>query len=100
MGRSALSFREIAMRWIVVSTVGLLVSSASIAQDQPRSVTTQKVRMPLASDTQLYRVEPDGAVRIDWDAVEALAASKADRTLSPVAELMLAIRDRKWIPMR
>jgi hypothetical protein len=32
----------------------------------------------------------DGTVKIDQDAVETLAFSKADRTMSPVAEVMLA----------
>jgi hypothetical protein len=33
-------------------------------------------------------------VRIDWPAVETLAASKADRTVLQLAQLMLAIRER------
>jgi hypothetical protein len=33
-------------------------------------------------------------------AVETLAASKADRTVLPVAQLMLAIRDGTWKPAR
>ncbi len=39
-------------------------------------------------------------VKIDWDAVETLASSKADRMMSPVAEVMLAIRDGKWKLLR
>jgi hypothetical protein len=38
-------------------------------------------------------IEEDGTVWIDWHAVETLAASKADRTVLPIAQLMLAIRD-------
>jgi len=32
----------------------------------------------------------DGTVRIDWDVVETLAASKADQTLLPIAQLTQA----------
>jgi hypothetical protein len=39
-------------------------------------------------------------VRIDWHAAETLAASKADRTVLPLAQLMLAIRDGTWKPAK
>jgi hypothetical protein len=48
----------------------------------------------------LYEVDEDGTVRIDWAGVETLAASKADRSTLPIAQLMLAIRDRTWKPAR
>lgn len=71
------------------------------AQDgPPKSVKTLKIQKPSPETTALYAIEPDGTVKIDWDAVETLASSKADRTMSPVAEVMLAIRDGKWEPMR
>jgi hypothetical protein len=41
----------------------------------------------------LYAIDPDGTVRIDWDAVETLSVSKADRIALPIAQLMLAIRE-------
>ena len=88
------------MRWISLVLVGVAASTYSLAQDQPRSVKTQKIQAPSLADTALYAIEIDGTVKIDWDAVETLASSKADRTMSPVAEVMLAIRDRKWKPMR
>jgi hypothetical protein len=48
----------------------------------------------------LYVIDEDGAVRIDWPAVETLAASEADRTVLPLAQLMLAIRDGRWRAVR
>lgn len=88
------------MRWIALVLVGVVASTYSLAQDEPRSVKTQRVQAPSPADTALYAVEADGTVRIDWDAVETLASSKADRIMSPFAEVMLAIRDSKWKPMR
>lgn len=88
------------MRWIALVLVGIVASSYAFAQDQPRSVKTQKIQAPSLTDTALYAIEADGTVKIDWNAVETLASSKADRTMSPFAEVMLAIRDNKWKPMR
>ena len=99
MGRSEHSFWGFDMRWTALSLIGMLLSSASLAQDQPKSVRTQKVQAPSLESTSIYTVEPDGTVKIDWDAVETLASSKADRTMSPFAEVMLAIRDKTWQPM-
>jgi len=87
------------MRWIAVALVGIAASSYAFAQDQPRSVKTQKIQAPSLTDTALYAIEADGTVKIDWNAVETLALSKADRTMSPFAEVMLAVRDNKWKPM-
>jgi len=88
------------MRRIVFAIAGTMISAVSLAQDQPRSVRTQKIQTPSLTDTALYAIEADGTVKIDWNAVETLASSKADRTMSPVADVMLAIRDNKWKPMR
>lgn len=88
------------MRILALTVITLTLSSGSLAQDQPRSVKTQKVQAPSLTDTALYAIEADGTVKIDWNAVETLASSKADRTISPFAEVMLAIRDNKWKPMR
>lgn len=59
-----------------------------------------RIQQPSLGETTLYSVTPDGVVKIDWGAVETLASSRADKTLSPVAEVMIAIRDRTWKPMR
>ncbi|MBB5053461.1 hypothetical protein HNQ36_003452 [Afipia massiliensis] len=84
--------------------VGLLIvlnHTVALAQDAaPKSVKTLKIQKSSPETTALYEIDPDGSVKIDWDVVETLASSKADRTMSPVAEVMLAIRDRKWKPMR
>lgn len=87
------------MRTMVFAMAGVIVSAVSLAQDQPRSVKTQKIQTPSLADTALYAIEADGTVKIDWNAVETLASSRADRTMSPFAEVMLAIRDNKWKPM-
>jgi hypothetical protein len=65
---------------------------------EPKAVKTVKVTQSL-SDTALYEVKEDGAVLIDWDEVEALAASKQNPVLLPQAQVMLAIRDGKWKPL-
>lgn len=84
--------------------IGLLMVmnfTVALAEDAPpKSVKTLKIQQPSPEATALYAIDANGTVKIDWDAVETLASSKADRTMSPVAEVMLAIRDRKWKPMR
>jgi hypothetical protein len=45
-------------------------------------------------------VEDDGTVRIDWRTAEAVVGSKSNRVVLPVAQLMLAIRDRTWKPLQ
>lgn len=75
-------------------------AAASAQNDPPKSVKTLKIQQSSSEATALYAIDADGTVKIDWEAVETLASSKADRTMSPMAEVMLAIRDRKWKPMR
>lgn len=89
------------MRGALVGLVMAMSITAAPAQDgPPKSVKTLKIQRSSPEATALYAIEPDGTVKIDWEAVEALASSKADRTMSPVAEVMLAIRDNKWKPLR
>lgn len=84
---------------VAAALCAMTITSATVsAQDQPKSVKTQRIQQPPLQETALYKIEPDGTVKIDWDAVETLASSKADRTMSPFAEVMLAIRDRTWKP--
>lgn len=46
--------------------------TAAYAQDGRRkSVKTLKIQKSSAEATALYSIEPDGTVRIDWNAVEA-----------------------------
>ena len=85
---------------IAFVAAAMLISFEAAAQDQPKSVKTQRIQTSSLTDTELYKIESDGTVKIDWDAVETLASSKADRTMSPFAEVMLAIRDLKWKPLR
>jgi hypothetical protein len=72
------------------------LAAPALAQDQPKSLKTLRIREPAPGSPNLYVIEEDGTVRIDWPAVETLAASKADRTVLPLAQLMLAIRDGTW----
>jgi hypothetical protein len=80
----------------------LIASSAApaLALDQPKPLKTIRIREPAPGMDTLYVIDEDGTVRIDWPTVETLAASKADRTVLPLAQLMLAIRDGTWKPAR
>lgn len=88
------------MRIISAAIWLIVLQGLAAAQDAPRSVNTEKIRQPSPEVTALYSVGDGGQVRIDWEVVETLAATKADRTLSPIAQVMLAIRDQNWKPMR
>ena len=89
------------MRPALIGLSMMICVTAVSAQDgSPKSVKTLKIQTPSRETTALYAIEPDGTVKIDWDAVEALASSKSDRTMYPMAEVMLAIRDQKWKPLR
>jgi hypothetical protein len=72
----------------------------ALAQDQPKPLKTIRIHEPAPGSDTLYAIDEDGTVRIDWLAVETLATSKADRTVLPIAQLMLAIRDGRWKPAR
>jgi hypothetical protein len=76
------------------------LAAPALAQDQPKSLKTVRIHEPAPGSPSLYVIDEDGTVRIDWPAVETLAASKADRTVLPLAQLMLAIRDGTWRPAR
>lgn len=89
------------MRLMFISLIVIFVSGTVLAQDgPPKSIKTQKIQATPLTDTALYAIEADGTVKIDWHTVETLASTKADRTMSPFAEVMLAIRDNKWKAMR
>jgi hypothetical protein len=77
-----------------------VLAGPAFAQDQPKPLKTVRIREPAPGSPNLYVVDEDGTVRIDWPAVETLAASKADRIVLPLAQLMLAIRDGTWKPAR
>jgi hypothetical protein len=74
------------------------LTASALAQDQPKSLKTVKIREPSPAMATLYAIDADGTVRINWPAVETLATTKADRTVLPLAQLMLAIRDGTWKP--
>jgi hypothetical protein len=76
------------------------LAAPALAQDQPKSLKTVRIHEPAPGSPNLYVIDEDGTVRIDWPAVETLAASKADRTILPLAQVMLAIRDGTWKPAR
>ena len=72
------------------------LAAPAFAEDQPKSLKTVRIREPAPGMATLYAIDEDGTVRIDWPAVETLAATKTDRTVLPLAQLMLAIRDGTW----
>jgi hypothetical protein len=76
------------------------LAAPAVAQDQPKSLKTIRIHEPAPGSPNLYVIDEDGTVRIDWPAVETIAATKADRTVLPLAQLMLAIRDGTWKPVR
>jgi hypothetical protein len=76
------------------------LAAPALAQDQPKSLKTVRIREPAPGSATLYVIDEDGTVWIDWHTAETLAASKADRTVLPLAQLMLAIRDGTWKPVR
>ena len=76
------------------------LAAPALAQDQPKPLKTVRIHEPAPGSPNLYVIDEDGTVRIDWSAVETLAATKADRTVLPLAQLMLAIRDGTWKPVR
>lgn len=87
------------MRTEWIAFLAIMLPVAAPAQDiTQRPVRTEKIAgAPVG--VGLYEVSPDGAVLIDWRAVEAAAEGPSDRTLTPVAKMMLAVRDGKWKPM-
>jgi hypothetical protein len=76
------------------------LAAPALAQDQPKPLKTIRIREPAPGSPTLYAIDEEGTVQIDWPAVETLATSKADRTVLPLAQLMLAIRDGTWKPAR
>lgn len=77
----------------------MIVPTTALAQDvTQRPVRTEKIAgMPVG--VGLYKVGPDSTVFVDWRAVEAAAEGPVDQTQTPIAQMMLAIRDGKWKPM-
>ena len=88
------------MRRALALTLIAALTAPALAQDQPKSLKTVRIHEPSPAMATLYAIDEDGTVRIDWPAVETLATSKADRTVLPLAQLMLAIRDGTWKPAR
>jgi hypothetical protein len=86
-------------RFLAFPLIAALAAPA-LAQDQPKPLKTIRIREPAPGADILYVIDEDGTVRIDWHIVETLAASKADRTVLPLAQLMLAIRDGTWKAVR
>ena len=78
-----------------MALLSALAFTTVASAQEPKAVKTVKITQPL-NDTALYEVKDDGTVLIDWDEVEALAASKQAPVLLPQAQVMLAIRDGKW----
>ncbi|HEV7879733.1 hypothetical protein [Bradyrhizobium sp.] len=88
------------MRCFLAFLLIAALAGPALAQDQPKSLKTVRIHEPAPGQPTLYAIDEDGTVRIDWPAVETLATSKADRTVLRIAQLMLAIRDGTWKPVR
>lgn len=87
------------MRFEPFAALVVLLPAAASAQDiKQLPVRTERI-IGAPVGVGLYEVAPDGTILIDWRAVEAAAEGPADRTSTPVAKAMLAIRDGKWKPM-
>jgi hypothetical protein len=86
------------MRTLIFAMTAIAMGSSASAQ-QPKAIRTVPVQAAPAGAGDLYEVDDDGTVHIDWRAVEQLKATESDRTHLPIAQLMLAIRDRTWKPM-
>ena len=86
-------------RFVAFLLIATLTGPA-LAQDQPKPLKTVRIRGPAPGMDTLYAIDEAGTVRIDWHSAETLAATKADRTALPIAQLMLAISDRTWKPVR
>lgn len=83
---------------LLILIVAIGVPIVATSAQEPKAVKTVKVTQSL-TDTALYEVREDGTVLVDWEEVEALAASKQNPVMLPQAQVMLAIRDGKWKPM-
>ena len=75
----------------------LLATTSALAE--PKRVKTETIHESAPGLNILYVVEDDGTVRIDWKTAEAIVGSKSNSVVLPVAQLMLAIRDRTWKPL-
>lgn len=85
------------MRCLLAVAFAVLAVAPAFAQE-PKRLKTIRVQEPAPGGRDLFVIEDDGTVRIDWKKVEQ--ASTADNVILPVAQLMLAIRDGTWKPMK
>jgi hypothetical protein len=82
---------------IVLLLIGL---GSALAEDGPKSVKTDSIRVTAPGLMTLYVVDEEtGTVQIDWKLAEDIVATKSDRIALPIAQLILAIRDGKWKPL-
>ena len=88
-------------RMVTAGILTALAATAALAQPIPsKPVKIEKLRGTAPGAETLYTIDVDGTVRVDWEVVETLASTKADMTMLPVAQMMLAVRDGKWKPAR
>jgi hypothetical protein len=84
-----------------VLIIAACLSAPAIAQTtEPipqKTVKVEQITKP-AGGVGLFEVTPEGAVTIDWRAVEAMAETP-HRSEYPIARMMLSIRDGSWKPM-
>ena len=83
---------------VILMVIGLV---PTLAQDGHKSVKTEIIRVPAPGSETLHVLDPEtGSVQIDWKLAEDIVTTKSDRIALSIAQLMLAIRDGKWIPLR
>jgi hypothetical protein len=86
------------MRAALIAGVALLPITAIAQEITQRPVRTEEIAGTPAG-VRLYDFAAVGTVIIDWRAVEATAEGPADRSTTPIAKMMMAVRDGKWKPM-
>jgi hypothetical protein len=81
---SATKMRTFVSLVVIVALVG----PALAEEPKPRPIKMLKAHEASVGAIDMYVVEEYGTVRIDWDAVDTLHTWKADRTMSPMAQLV------------
>src|SRR5262245_60942784 len=86
--------------WLTIPLL-LIGLGPALAQQAPKAVKTETIRTTAPGFAYLYAMDEEtGSVRVNWELAENIVATKSDRAALPIAQLMLAIRDGKWKPMR
>ena len=85
------------MRHLLIMLLFATSCDSATAQQEPRRVKTETIRESAPGLQTLHAIDPDGTVRIDWDAVETLIFDVLNerrmiRVWQRVGELELSIQ--------